>query len=726
MQYLFPGFMLTLLPATLLRRFVKVLSLCVGFYVPAYAWAEPGYPQHAGTTPGTAQLAPVTVKAAGDYLSPSEGEALTELYRWPGHVGLVAEAEYTDRSILSLADVLGAEPGIFVQAAAGQQSTKLSIRGSGLASPLGTRGVTLLRDGLPLNQSDGTVDPSYADPFNARYMEIYRGANALQYGAATLGGTINIVSPTGYSHPGLETRVQAGSFDSFQIQARAGQVFENGMDAFASISRYQTKGSMDHSGQDASRFYGNLGLRLGSRNEGRFHVDIASIDQDISPPLTLAQLQGQASMQDPPPAWPDRGIRTHPHVRLAYQHTIGHGENNRLDLGVYYIDTTFDLTGTVVPIAYRARDYGVSLRGELNGKLAGSNNRLVWGGSLAQGHSNSQTYGPFTLPGGRVLDPTDDQFEAITTSTQTAQLYLENTFEVTSSVSFMAGTQFVSAYRQRDITALRNPRALPSYFKNVDYAQRYTGFSPKAGLLWQASPSTQLYANISRSYEPPTAIEFYNSRSTVEAQKATTIEVGTRGGSTSINWDAALFHSRVKDELLSVPRYNDLGWIDGYEGGNVPKAIHAGLELRLNGKLSPSIVRGSLFWDLSYTWSRFRFDDDPAFGNNRLPMIPQHFGRARLTYKHPSGMYAGPTLHFASSAYADQANTLKAPGYGLVDFTVGYSHPSGRYRVFVDARNLADKRYAASTQFLAQAGSNEAAFNPGMRRAIFTGVEVLW
>ncbi|WP_298053782.1 TonB-dependent receptor plug domain-containing protein [uncultured Paenalcaligenes sp.] len=80
---------------------------------------------------------------------------------------------------------------------AGQQSIKLSIRGSGLASPLAVRGLTLLQDGLPLKKTDGTIDPAYADPFNTQYLEIYRGADALQYGAATLGGAINLVSPTG-------------------------------------------------------------------------------------------------------------------------------------------------------------------------------------------------------------------------------------------------------------------------------------------------------------------------------------------------------------------------------------------------------------------------------------------------------------------------------------------------------------------------------------------------
>src|SRR5690606_8193046 len=179
---------------------------------------------------------------------------------WHGNVGLVSEEDYDDRATLSLADALSREPGVYVRPATGQQSAKISIRGSGLDSPLGVRGVVLLRDGLPLNQADGVVDPSYADPFNARYIEVYRGSNALRYGAATLGGAINIVSPTGYSHPGLETRLQGGSYGYLQAQARAGQVFENGMDAFASISRYQTNGSARQSRQEASRFYGNLGF----------------------------------------------------------------------------------------------------------------------------------------------------------------------------------------------------------------------------------------------------------------------------------------------------------------------------------------------------------------------------------------------------------------------------------------------------------------------------------
>ena len=273
---------------------------------------------------------------------------------------------------------------------------------------------------------------------------------------------------------------------------------------------------------------------------------------------------------------------------------------------------------------------------------------------------------------------------------------------------------------------MRNPRGSPTYFKNVDYDRRYSGVNPKLGLLWQTDATTQWFANISRSYEPPTAIEFYNSDGTTSAQKATTVELGTRGATPHLNWQMAVFHSQIKDELLSVPIRNSAGDITGSQGGNMPRTVHAGLELRLDGRISREGVTGWLDWDLSYTFSRFRHDHDATFGTNRLPVVPMHFGQASMLYRHPGGMFAGPDWVFSSSAFVDQANTLRAPGYGVANFTIGYADPAGRYRVFLNAKNLGDKRYAASTQFMALAAPNEAAFNPGLRRALYAGAEIKW
>lgn len=702
-----------------------LLSLLV--YVPSYAETNNTINSTYDSAPST-ELNTITVfsNTSLNLLSPSVYTAENQLRRWPGNVGLINQSDYDQRAILSLGDALAREAGVFARSTSGQQSAKLSIRGSGLASPLGLRGVTLLRNGLPLNQADGTVDPSYANPFNAHYIEIYRGSNALKQGAATLGGAINLVSPTGYSHPGLEIRLQGGSYGYLHTQARAGEVFDNDMDAFASISRYQMNGSAQQSRQETSRFYGNLGFSPNSQSESRLHIDIADMNQEISSPLTLSQLQGSANLENPPPRWPDHRIRTRPHVRLASQYAVNYGQNDNVIIGAHYASTRFDLLGTVVPIDYKTQDYGISISGEINRQLAGKANQLTWGASLSQGKSNSQTYGPFTLPGGHLLDPSLQQYEDISTSAQTAQFYLENAYSISPSLSMVSALQGVTAKRHRKINMLRNPQGLDSYFKNVDYTKRYSSLNPKLGLLWQPISNTQFYGNISRSYEPPTALEFYNSSGTTSAQKATTFEVGSRGFERQVNWDIALFYSRIKDELLAIPKLGPFSEVIGYEGGNIPKTMRAGIELQLYGTISPKKFVGNIDWELSYSFNRFRHVNDASFGNNRLPIIPVHYGRVATTYQHPSGLYLSPNIEFASSTYADQANTLRAPGYGIINLTLGYTPSSGNYRIFLEGCNLADKRYAASTEFLTRASPNEAAFNPGLRRAVFAGAEILW
>src|SRR3546814_14469158 len=70
-----------------------------------------------------------------------------------------------------------------------------------------------MQDGIPVNLADGSFDFQTIEPMATRYIEVYRGANALGYGASTLGGAVNFVSPTGYDTPQIELRGELGSFD---------------------------------------------------------------------------------------------------------------------------------------------------------------------------------------------------------------------------------------------------------------------------------------------------------------------------------------------------------------------------------------------------------------------------------------------------------------------------------------------------------------------------------
>ena len=95
---------------------------------------------------------------------------------------------------LTIKDVLDYTPGVFAQPKWGED-TRLSIRGSGLSRNFHLRGVQLYMDGIPISTADGYGDFQEIDPSAYRLIEVYKGANALRFGANALGGAINFVTP---------------------------------------------------------------------------------------------------------------------------------------------------------------------------------------------------------------------------------------------------------------------------------------------------------------------------------------------------------------------------------------------------------------------------------------------------------------------------------------------------------------------------------------------------
>ena len=114
----------------------------------------------------------------------------------PGAVAVVSQESYSDRMATGLVDMLRDVPGVYIQKKWGGD-TRLSIRGSGIGNANHNRGLLLAQDGVPLNEADGYGDSQIADPLLTRFVEVYRGGNALRFGGALLGGAINLVTPTG-------------------------------------------------------------------------------------------------------------------------------------------------------------------------------------------------------------------------------------------------------------------------------------------------------------------------------------------------------------------------------------------------------------------------------------------------------------------------------------------------------------------------------------------------
>lgn len=636
-------------------------------------------------------------------------QARERLRKVPGGTSFIEAGDFRDGAVISSRDVLDFAPGVFAQSRFGNSETRISIRGSGIAQTFGVRGVRFLRDGLPLNDADGFFNSELVEPLTAQYVEVYRGANALEFGSSTLGGAVDFVSHTGHSAPALLARLAGGSNEQIRPQIATGLVLGEKWDVFASFSGLYQDGFRGHSEEEASRFFINLGYRHDPAAETRLRVSYEDSELELPGALTLAQLR--ENPERPNPFWAAReSARNQEVLRVELQHSQRFGPDNVLTAGAFYEGGDFFHPLPFFVQADDPRDIGASLRHELGFALFGRESRFVWGGRVAYGDDESDRYAP---AGGGEKGPlirvAEDEAVAI-------EGFFENRLSIAKDLDLSIGLQLAHADRETETRFGSGLTAEDSYF----------GVSPKIGATYELSPSVQLFANVSRSFEPPTNIEFADAAVGILGdQTATTIEIGSRGAWGTFRWDLAVFHAWVDDEILTV-ELPPLPSGD-FATANAQDTLHSGVEVGLAGEVPLGwLGEDRLEAQVTYTYNRFVFDGDPAFGDNDIPGLPQHFGKAEIAYAWGGRLRLAVNLEAADAYYVDFRNTLEAPSYAVIGARLNVTVAEG-LSLFVEGRNFEDDAVVATASLLPDAGGSDASvFNPGLTRAVFAGVEAVF
>ncbi len=629
--------------------------------------------------------------------APGEAAARAELARVPGGASVVSHEEYADGRASTLADVFAFTPGVFVQPRFGAEEARLSIRGSGLQRTFHLRGVYLLQDGVPITLADGGSDFQAIEPLSLAYVEVLRGANALEYGGTTLGGSINFISPSGHDGGGLRARLEGGSFGYRRALASFGETLSRG-DFFASVSAYEQDGFRDWSRQENLRFFGNFGIRLSDRLESRFYLSAVQTDSQLPGALTKAQLEADPSQANPGNL-AGRQKRDFDLYRLANRTAL------ELDHGFLELSASYSYKDLWHPIfqvlQQRSDDYSLGVRYVDERSLAGRANRLVVGFS----------------PSWNRLD--DDRFVNVAGSkgARTAEsvqrsrnlaFYAEDQLQIASRWTLVAGVQWTEASRRYDDHFLDNGD------QGLDVS--YTRLSPKLGFLWQVRDGWTVFGNVSDSFEPPSFGELSGGPGVdlLDEQHARTVEIGTRGSTARVQWDIAAYSAQVRGELLSLntPEGQPLGTV------NAPRTVHRGLELSAQVAFTPALT-----WRTAWLWSDFHFDGHVTYADNALPGIPEHFVRSELTWTPRDGYFVTLNMEAAPERYpVDMANSLFADSYVIWGVKIGRSIGRG-LSWFIEGRNLSDRTYAATTGVIADArGMDSAQFYPGDGRAVYAGL----
>lgn len=622
-----------------------------------------------------------------------------------GGANVVDAEQYKEGRVSTLSDALQFSPGVFIASRFGAEESRMSIRGSGLQRTFHMRGLQLLQDGVPLNLADGSVDFQAVEPLAARYIEVYRGANALQYGSTTLGGAVNFISPSGLTAAPFAARVESGSFGYRRAQVSAAGKTDT-VDWFLAGSQFQQDGFRDHAQQDTQRLSGNIGFRLNSDVETRFFLNAVKTNSELPGALTATEMRSDPRKADPSAINGDQH-RNFDLYRLSNLTTVRLNADQRLEFGAFYsYKSLFHPIFQV--LEQKSDDYGVNARFISEQPLAGRRNRFIAGISLAEGRLSDDR---FANVAGHAGARTNEMEQHSTNYT----FFAENQYYFLPKTALVLGAQITESKRDLDDKFVAPTEVNTSV--NRDY--RHT--SPKIGLLHELSPDVQVYGNVSGSYEPPTFSELTGGPDVtpVDAQRATTIEIGTRGLQRQswgdVRWDVSLYRARVKNELLAL---NDASGV-ALGTVNADRAIHQGIEAGLEANIgSRWTVRAN------YLLNDFRFDGDAVYGDNELAGVPRQVAKAEILFRPGHGFYIGPNVQIASSTWIDHANSLQAGGYSVYGLKFG-QQVSPKFSWFVDARNLGDKTYAATTGVVADAkGMDSRQFYPGDGRSIFAGIEL--
>ncbi|MDB6074999.1 MAG: TonB-dependent receptor protein, partial [Verrucomicrobiaceae bacterium] len=504
-------------------------------------------------------------------------------------------------------------------------------------------------------------------------------------------------------------------------------------------------GFRDHSTQSNQRFFGNIGYKLSEDVETRFYLSYAHTDSELPGNLTKEQLRSNPQVAQRNPFFrifdyvDSNWHRDFDLFRIANKTTWKLGADSQFSVSSYYAHKELDHPILFV-IDQVSDDFGFDFNYHSNALVAERRNDFTLGFTPTFGYVHDQRFN--NVLGSRGAKFADDE-----TFSANLDLYVEDVHYVTDNLALVAGTSVSYAVRNNKDKFGPSIAASPN---NVD--QDFWGFSPKLGFLYDLNERSQLFFNASRSFEPPSFGELdvgglANTDVTrLDAQTATTVEAGTRGSSANgrVKWDLAYYFAWLDDELLQYS--TGPGLTQTINGG---RTLHQGVEFALDvtlveGLFAKSIAATApvsaksaksvqpvaaqegdrLVFKQNYLWNHFRFDNDTQFGDNQMPGIPEHYYRAELLYEHPCGFYAGPNLEWVFNSYPiDSANTATADSYALLGFKAGWRSKKG-LSVYVEARNLTDEHYAATTDVMSRFNPfSPAAYLPGDGRSVFFGME---
>jgi iron complex outermembrane receptor protein len=665
----------------------------------------------------------------------------------------------------------------------------IQFRGFAASPLLGLpQGIAVYQDGVRINEVFGDTVNWDVLPTNAiASINLMPGSNPL-FGLNALGGALSLQTKTGFTNPGHAAQVFAGSFGRRWLDLESGGhsdrwgyfvaarlLGEDGWRDFSESKVRQLFAGLEWHGAatrlnlsatgGANRLIGNgpapEQLLAEDRAAVFTHQDVTRTDvglftlsghhvvrPDLSldgvvfyRPVLVRTVNGDDTTYGPCQVPADNGLLC-----------ADEGEGSRvidqfgrpIAIGGDPLNATSNSTST------RTHGWGGSLQMTWARPLRNRANQLIVGGSFDDGRSRYEAdteIARLTDTRGTTGTGLVDADAAVRLKTVASHqgLFASNFLTVAPRTTLMLSARLThSGIELRDQLG----DALTG-----DHS--YTRLNPAVGVTHAMTNGATAYGSFSVSSRAPTPSELscadpsdpcrlpnaFVADPPLKQVVARTVEGGVRGRIGRTSWNATVFNTINRDDIIFVSSgaLTNQGHFE-----NVGDTRRNGLELGAAGAIG-----AHAHWTAAYTWLNATFrsplvlssphhpdaidGEIPVAVGSNLPGIPRHnlklgaHGRVRAATL--SATYVATSSQFLRG---DEGNLLAPiPGYSWLSLSGGYAIRSG-VTVVAQAANVFDSHYATfgllgnATQVLGEAFDSPRFISPGAPRAAWIGLEVSW
>jgi iron complex outermembrane receptor protein len=612
-------------------------------------------------------------------------------------------------------EALETVPGVKVDNQANQERVHISIRGQGILTESGVRGIQVLLDGIPQSDPSGFVPDLFdVDWANVQEVAVVRGPVAALYGGGSSGGVIDIVTATAGDQPHATVSVLGGSNDFYKGHTDySRKVGSNSL--FLSAARAASSGYRVH-----TNFYGdNLSGKLSLIAGPRLHLNLLGLGTGYfnqNPEgLNLAQVK-----QDPRQPNPDAlTYNEYQKTRRGTGGVTGQWavtEGQRLAFTAMGRYTRYDES---VPSSVEHQNIRAS-GGSVQYDAEKDFGQVVSHSSLGFDVDGQWTYDYKHQNMGAGVEGPDLLANQDITQKRVAGFAAERV-ELGRKWSLLADGRW-DHISNLSADHLRSNGLDLSGEKTFD---RATG---RVGLTFNPRSDTGFYAQWGQGFMPPSTEELYANPDAlggfnVHLKPATSW--GVDGGVRGTIRKAAYYEL----EVFHLHTANDF---ERYRIGSRPLETFYGNAGQTSRYGFESEVRWMpvrrLTVSEAYTYSHFvysKYDSQVYSGDltdHRLPNSPNHQFYVRASVELPRSVIATIGTQVYSRAFIDPTNVASIDGYSLLNAHLSKQGRCGRMicELSVSGRNLAATKYIAFTEPDPDGNS----YQPGPRREIFGGLKV--